>query len=83
MHNVMLHVTGVSYQLGVIPPGESVAARVRSKGESGLEVEFTDSDGKVQRLNAGGYFESGYRGTIHVSIKDDVIVNTKQDILLW
>ena len=83
MHNVMLHVTGVSYQLGVIPPGESVAARVRSKGESGLEVEFTDSDGRVQRLNAGGYFESGYRGTIHVSIKDDVIVNTKQDILLW
>ena len=82
MHNVMLHVTGVLHQLGVIPPGDSVATRVRSKGESGLEAEFTDSDGRVQRLTAGGYFESGYRGTIHVSIKDDVVVKNKQDVLL-
>jgi hypothetical protein len=83
MRSVVLHVTGVSYQLGDIQPGESATARVRPKGESGLEIEFTDSDEKVQRSDAGGYFESGYRGTIHVSIKDGAIEENEQDIKLW
>ena len=83
MRSVVLHVTGVSYQLGDIPPGASATARVRPTSESGLEIEFTDSDGKVQRLNAGGYFESDYRGTIRVSIKDGAIETNEQDIKLW
>ena len=83
MRSVVLHVTGNSYQLGDIQPGESATARVRPTSESGLEIEFTDSDGKVQRLDAGGYFESGYRGTISVSITDGVIVTNQQDIKLW
>lgn len=83
MRSVVLHVTGNSYQLGDIPPGESATARVRPTSDSGLEIEFTDTDGKVQRLDAGGYFESGYRGTIRVSIKNGVIDENKQDFKLW
>jgi hypothetical protein len=83
MRSVVLHVTGVSYEIGDIPPGASAVARVNPTGESGLEIEFTDSEGKVQRLNAGGYFESGYRGTIRVSIKDGTIEKNEQDIKLW
>jgi predicted NAD-dependent protein-ADP-ribosyltransferase YbiA (DUF1768 family) len=83
MRSVVLHVTGASYQLGDIPPGASAKARVRSTGESGLEIEFTDPDEKVQQLDAGGYFESGYRGTIHVSIKNGTTVTNQQDIKLW
>jgi hypothetical protein len=43
-----------------------------------LEIEFTDSDGQPQRLDAGGYFEPGYRGTIDISIKDGVIEKNEQ-----
>ena len=83
MHSVVLHVTGATYELADIPPGASATVRVKSTGESNLEIEFTGSDGKVQRLDAGGYFESGYRGTIHVSIKDGTIEKNEQDIKLW
>ncbi len=83
MRSCVLHVTGASYNLGDIAPGDSANARVNPTSESGLEIEFTDPNGKVQRLNAGGYFESGYRGTIHVSIKDGTIVTNQQDIKLW
>ena len=83
MRSVVLHATGVSRELGDILPGASATARVNPTSESNLEVEFTDSDGKVQRLDAGGFFESGYRGTVHVSIKDGTIEKNEQDIKLW
>jgi len=83
LNSVVLHVTGESYDLGDIAPGESATARVNPTGESELEVDFKDTDGQTQRLNAGGYFESGYRGTIRVEIKDGVIDKNEQDIKLW
>ena len=61
---MVVHVTGASYELGNIAPGDSVKVRVRPNGESSLEIEFADSNGHTNRLDAGGYFESGYRGTI-------------------
>jgi hypothetical protein len=83
MRSVVLHVTGASYRLGDIVPGASAKARVRPTGESHLEIEFIDTDGTTQRLNAGGYFESGYRGTIRVEMKDGVIDKHEEDIKLW
>jgi hypothetical protein len=80
---VVLHVTGASYKLGDIAVGESVTMRVDPTSESHLEVEFTDIDGQVQRVNGGGYFESGYRGTIRVEIKDGQIDKFEEDIKLW
>ncbi len=68
------------YDLGDIAPGESATARVNPTGESELEVEFRDTDDQTHRLNAGGYFESGYRGSIRVEIKDGVIDKNEQDI---
>jgi hypothetical protein len=79
----VLHVTGASYPLGDIAPGSSAEATVICHGQSGLEIEFSNSDGKTQRLNAGGYFESGYRGTIRVSIKDGAIERNEQQMILW
>ncbi len=83
MRLVVLHVTGATYELADIAPGASATVRVKSTGESHLEIEFTDSDGKVQRLDAGGYFESGYRGKIRVSIKDGTIEKNERDIKVW
>jgi len=83
LKSVVLHVTGASCDLGDLAPGESATARVSPTGESELEVEIKDTDGQTQRLNAGGYFESGYRGTIRVEIKDGQIDKNEQDIKLW
>ena len=83
LKSVVLHVTGVSYDLGDIAPGESAKARVNPTGESELEVEFKDTDGQTQRLNAGGYFESGYRGSIRVEIKDGQIDKFEDNTKLW
>ena len=83
LKSVVLHVTGASYKLRDIAVGESVTMRVDPISESHLEVEFTHIDGQVQRLNAGGYFESGYRGTIRVEIKDSQIDKFDEDIKPW
>lgn len=83
LNQVVLHVTGASYNVGDVAPGSSAAARVRPSSESHLEIEYVDDDGNVQRLNAGGYFEPGYRGTIRVSVTDGVIDVNEQDIELW
>jgi hypothetical protein len=79
---VVLHVTGAKYELGDIAPGETASAAVHPTGESHLEIEFTDRDGEIQRLDAGGYFESGYRGTIDISIQDGKIRTNEQEIRL-
>lgn len=80
---VILHVTGASYDLGDIAPGDSATARVSPTGDSELEVEFKDTDGHTQRINAGGYFESGYRGSIRVEIKDGLIDKFEDNTKLW
>ena len=80
--SVVLHVTGASHSLGAIPPGATAHGTVHPTGESHLEIEFTDPGGQTQRLDAGGYFEPGYRETINISIKDGVIEKNEQQIRL-
>ena len=80
---VVLFVTGNSYNLGDIAPGGTAEATVHPTGESNLEIRFTDPDGQARRLDAGGYFEPGYRGTIRVSIKDGEISKNEEKIRLW
>ena len=82
LRSVVLHVTGVCHSLDDIPPGATVHTTVHPTGESHLEIEFTDPDGRPQRLDAGGYFEAGYRGKITVSIKDGMIERNEQQIRL-
>jgi hypothetical protein len=83
IRSVVLHVTGASYALADIAPKSSTEVRVEPRGESHLEIEFTDPNGKPRRLDAGGYFESGYRGTIRLSIKDGAIEKNEQAITLY
>ncbi len=83
IRSVALHVTGSSTSLGDIHSGAEAITRVRPTGESSLEIEFVDQDGKSVRLDANCYFESGYRGTIQVLVKDRKIIKKQQDINLW
>lgn len=81
--SVSLRVTGRSYSLGEIAAGSSASARVHPTGESHLEIELAHVDGTSQRLDAGGYFESGYRGTIRVVLKDGKIEQVEDAVKIW
>jgi hypothetical protein len=70
-----------SYPLGDLAPGASVSATVVPLTESHLEIEFTDANGNMKLLNAGGYFEAGYRGTIRITIKNDAIYENDQRVI--
>jgi hypothetical protein len=80
LRSVVVHVTGESYSLGNLIQGATAETIVRATGDSHLEIEFTDAEGETKRLNAGGYFEPGYRGTIQVAIKDGVIDKNDQQV---
>jgi len=82
LRSVLLHATGASHSLGDIPPGATAHAVLHATGESHLEIEFTAPDGQPYRLDAGGYFEPGYRGTMDISINDGVIEKNEQRIRL-
>ncbi len=83
MRSVVLFVTGNSYNLGDILPGANAEATVKCTGDSHLEIEFVDDAGETKRLDAGGFFQPGYRGTIRVSINEGVIQENEQDIQWW
>lgn len=77
---VTLFVTGNTYYLGDIPANGMAEATVQCTGDSHLEIDFQNNQGKRDRLNAGGYFEPGYRGVIHLSIKNGEIQENQQQI---
>ncbi len=83
LRSIVLFVTGNSYSLGDIPPGANAEATVKCTGDSHLEIEFIDDAGDAKRLDAGGFFQPGYRGAIRVSVKDGVIEGNEQDIQWW
>lgn len=83
LRSVVLHVTGRSYELGDIAPGTSAEEMVNPTGESHLDVEFSDGNGRTKRLKADVYFEPGYWGTISVSIKDGAIEGYEQDVWVY
>lgn len=83
LDDVVVHVTGNSYPVGNIGPGHWRRISVQSKGESGVAVEFRERDGSRRRLDAGGYFESGYSGTIAVTLTQEKVVSSICDARPW
>ncbi len=70
LRDVKIHVTGASYTLGDLQVLETKTIAVSPKTDSGVAIEFTDAHGKSVRLNEQGYIEPGYRGDIHIDVRD-------------
>jgi hypothetical protein len=70
LHEATVHVTGASYAIGDLPPGQSKRVRVSPTGESGVQIEFTDKQGKRVHSDWVGYFEHGYGGSIRLDWKE-------------
>lgn len=80
--DLQVHVTGRSYQLGDISSGAERNAKVRPKGESHVEISYRLLDGTTIRHSVACYFESTYRGTLNVTIRDGELFHTSDLIVL-
>ncbi len=81
MSNVVAHVTGNTHLIGGLAVGEARTFCVLPASKSHLELSFDDHLRQEHRLNAGGYFESGYRMNIEVDIQNNVITRNDQEYL--
>lgn len=81
MQDVVVHVTGNSYDLGTIGCGEQDRVKVRPSGESHVEISFLNSHGQQRRLVADCYFESRhYHGTITIDVSGDKLVGVQDSV---
>jgi hypothetical protein len=81
MQNVTVLLTGSSYSLGTIAPGQSASVRVRPVGESTIKLQYTDSAG-AHTLDADSYIEAGYRGRLELDVANGAIVRKVDAIKL-
>lgn len=83
LRDVVLVVTGHRVTLGEITANRSAQGTVQCTGDSHLEIEFRTEGQAVRRLDAGGYFQPGYYGTIRVTIEDGELKEAVDDITGW
>ncbi len=84
--NVKVHVTGNSYSIGSLAPGQAQGIRVTPIGESHVEIEFVDTNENLHRVVAECYFEKRhYKGTITVDIAGNRVsrVDNKTELSLF
>jgi hypothetical protein len=81
--DVVLVVTGQRVTLGEIAANRSAQAAVKCTGDSHLEIEFRIEGQATRRLDAGGYFQPGYYGTIRITIEDGELKGSVEDITGW
>ena len=86
--SVTVHVTGRSYDLGDLNPGETNEIRVEPTSESDVDIEFVDAAGLRQGLKAECYIEPGYRGSIRIDVRNaeegtDFTLSVRDDIELY
>lgn len=73
MRAVVVHVTGASYEIGDIAPGETRTVKVNPTGES--HVEFTSSGGP--RVKIESYFERDYEGYVNARVTSTRVLGFK------
>lgn len=81
--DVVLVVTGHRVTLGEIAANRSAQGVVKCTGDSHLEIELRIEGQAMRRLDAGGYFQPGYYGTIRVTIEDGELKEAVEDINGW
>jgi hypothetical protein len=83
VRDMTVYVTGASYPLGDLAPSTSRTCKVSPTSESHVELEFADEQRGRIRLNAGGYFEPGYQGTMEIQVRDGKATRVKDDISIY
>ena len=77
LKSVIVHVTGRSYDLGAIAPGQTQSTTVKPIGETHVELTIVDADSTRANVVIDCYFESrGYTGKIVLEVKDCDLINS-------
>ena len=80
LESVIVEVTGASYALGTLEPGEDASVRVQPSGESSVVVTASRA-GEPDRVEVPVYFEAhGYSGTVEVDFQPDGAALIESDI---
>lgn len=73
IRSVVVYVTGKSYSIGDIEPGNSKSVLLNPTSESHVELTFSGHS----RLTIDCYFEHGYSGTLAAEITVEKVVTVK------
>ena len=82
MRDVSVEVTGRSYAIGDLQPGETRSVRVRPTGESNIVLRYVDPNGANQAVTVDCYFDSGYSGSITADVADGKVTRVDSAIRL-
>jgi len=80
MRKVSVIVTGATYAIGDLEPNGQGSVRVNPQGESHVELRWDDGQGNNQSVNAGGYFEPGYRGEMTIDVADGIVAKLDDQV---
>lgn len=78
IRDVHVVVTGRSYPLGDIAPGQARSVRLRPAGESSITLRFTDSAARSAHVDC--FLEPGYSGSIEIDIAGGVVSRVANNI---
>ena len=79
--DVVVQVTGATYELGHLAPGDSVSVHVAPTGESKVELTWKDAEGRKSYGRVDCYFEgAGYNGTVSVELDGIAVKKGEADI---
>lgn len=74
MRDMRVVVTGGSYTLGDLRPGESRGVHVKPSGESSITLQYADAGGGPQSVDLDCYIEPGYAGSVSVDVANGAVV---------
>jgi hypothetical protein len=81
LKDVAVHVTGIAYRLGDLGVGDSRPAKIEPRGESHVEIEFSDeAKGRFKHVIGGNFDPSNARGTLTVEFENGTIQRVDNQI---
>jgi hypothetical protein len=80
LQSVTVVVTGASFRLGDIAPGETKSVRVNPTGESSVVIRHTPIGRPAVDLTVGCYIERNYSGSIQVDVTPTAVARVSDQI---
>lgn len=71
LKNLELRYSGGPAKAAMLKQNGVFKTNIHAKGESGLELRFTGSDGKENVEVIGVYFETSYKGGVDIQVAPD------------
>ena len=78
MKNVVVDVTGRSYEIGDIAAGATRSCRVNPTSESDVKISYSLAEGTKIRHTVDCYIEPGYRMSISTEVKNGELILASQ-----